>query len=304
MSERDQRIQGLFRQRPTSLFLRLNVVGVLILFVAAWVQLDVNWSDMFSQRRAENLRRFAGEVYPFALRDKPFEFGAMWGWFSKIWAERGYEATQATLSISVVAIILAGFGALVCVFPASRNTATPEPFLPHSRVPKTSHRWKWKLLTSSMRGIFIVVRAIPEYIWAFLLIAMLGPGAWPAILALAIHNFGILGKLGAEVVENANPATPRALRAQGLSRTQIGAVALVPMSLSKWLLFFFYRWETCVREATVLGMLGIASLGFWVRETRARDWYDEMLLFVLLGAALVLIGDLVSAVTRRFIRRA
>lgn len=56
------------------------------------------------------------------------------------------------------------------------------------------------------------------------------------------------------------------------------------MCLGKWLLYFFYRWESCIREATVLGMLGISSLGFWVRETRARDWHDEMLLFVLLGS--------------------
>ena len=53
----------------------------------------------------------------------------------------------------------------------------------------------------------------------------------------------------------------------------------------------------------VLGMLGITSLGFWVRETRARDWYDEMLLFILLGAVLVLIVDLASALTRRYLRR-
>lgn len=300
----DARVRELYRHRPRSLFLRLNAVGLLGLFGLAWFQLDVQWSELLSSRRIENLRRFVSEVYPFDLRDKPFSIVAFWSWFTDIWSDRGWEATHTTFNISVVAIILAGVAALLAVLPAARNVASPEPFLPSGSPPDRFRRVSWSAVVTSVRAVMIVARAIPEYIWAFLLIAMLGPGSWPAILALAIHNFGILGKLGAEVVENVDSATPRALRGQGLSRLQIGVVALFPMSLSKWLLFFFYRWESCIREATVLGMLGIASIGFWVRETRARDWYDEMLLFILLGALLVLIGDLISALTRRYVRRA
>ena len=65
-----------------------------------------------------------------------------------------------------------------------------------------------------------------------------------------------------------------------------------------------YRWETCVREATVLGMLGIVSLGYWIVDARARNHYDEMFLLVLVGAAIVLVGDLVSAAAREVVRRA
>jgi phosphonate transport system permease protein len=157
-------------------------------------------------------------------------------------------------------------------------------------------------VTGATRALFIFTRAIPEYIWAFLFVAMFGPSAWPAILALMIHNFGVLGRLGADVTENIEPAIPSALRVQGLSRTQIALVAITPMSLGKWLLFFFYRWETCIREATVLGMLGIVSLGFMIRESRARDHYDEMLAFVLMGSVLVLLADILSAIARRYVR--
>jgi ABC-type phosphate/phosphonate transport system permease subunit len=59
-----------------------------------------------------------------------------------------------------------------------------------------------------------------------------------------------------------------------------------------------------VREATVLGMLGFTSLGYWIADARARDRYDEMLVLILLGAVLVLAGDFVSAVTRALVRRA
>ena len=80
--------------------------------------------------------------------------------------------------------------------------------------------------------------------------------------------------------------------------------AIVPAGLPRFLLYFFYRWETCVREATVLGMLGMASLGYLILDARAGNRYDEMLFYVLLGVGLVLAGDLVSAAVRRVVRRA
>ncbi|MCZ6751465.1 MAG: ABC transporter permease subunit, partial [Acidobacteria bacterium] len=92
-------------------------------------------------------------------------------------------------------------------------------------------------------------------------------------------------------------------RALGATRAQMVFSALFPLTFSRFLLFFFYRWETCVREATVLGMLGISSLGFWIQDARARNHYDEMFFLILLGGLLVLIGDLVSAAAREWVRR-
>jgi phosphonate transport system permease protein len=300
----EAQVRELRRRRPRSHFLRWNAAGVAILFVVAWCSLEVDWTDLFSSRRGDNIRRFFGEIYPFELRDRPFDVASLYSWVLNIWFEHGKEAALATFSISVIAIILAGLSALTAVFPAARNVACAEPFLPNGRSASASRRFAWSCVAVTTRASMIFARAIPEYIWAFLLIAIIGPSAWPAILALAIHNFGILGKLGAEVVEHVDPAAPRALRGQGLSRLQIGVVALLPMSLGKWLLFFFYRWETCIREATVLGMLGITSIGYWVNETRSRDWYDQMFLYIVLGALLVLVVDLLSALTRWFVRRA
>lgn len=304
MNRARSRVRELYKTRPRDRFLRMNVLGLVVLITISLWHLNLQWSDLFSETRSANLKRFAAEVYPYELRNREFEWSVLVQWLARIWSERGSEAMATTFSISVVAIIFAGLAAVVFIIPASRNIATSEPFLPAGGQPTAlQHGW-WKLVVSFVRISLIVVRSIPEYIWAFLFIAMLGPSAWPAILALAVHNLGILGKLGAEVVENLNPSPLRALRAQGLSRTQIAAVGVIPASLPKWLLFFFYRWESCIREATVLGMLGITSLGYWVREARARDWYDEMLLFILMGALLVLIVDLASALTRRYLRRA
>ena len=135
---------------------------------------------------------------------------------------------------------------------------------------------------------------------------MLGPqaGAWPAILALAFHNAGILGRLGSEVIENSPAEASTALRSSGASRLQISLLSILPVSLPRLMVYFFYRWENCVRDATVLGMLGFISIGYFVQESRARLRYDELLFFVLLGAAIVLAGDFISALARRWIRQA
>ncbi len=54
----------------------------------------------------------------------------------------------------------------------------------------------------------------------------------------------------------------------------------MPLALPRFLLYFFYRFESCIREATVLGMLGTVSLGYWIQDARGRQSYDEMLLLV------------------------
>jgi ABC-type phosphate/phosphonate transport system permease subunit len=59
-----------------------------------------------------------------------------------------------------------------------------------------------------------------------------------------------------------------------------------------------------VREATVLGMLGVVSLGYWIQDARARQFHDEMLLLVALGAVIVLIADILSQLARSWVRRA
>ena len=113
------------------------------------------------------------------------------------------------------------------------------------------------------------MRALPEYLLAFVLLLIFGVNGWPVVLALAIHNAGILGRLDSETIENADPTPLRALCAAGAGRRQMAVVALWPTVFGRGLLYVFYRWETCVREATVLGMLGVVSLGYWI-----DDGYD------------------------------
>lgn len=295
-------VRELWRARPKSRLVRAGVLVLLALVVYSWTSGDIAFDDLFTERRAANLRRFLTvDVVPFELRGSEPSTGdvAAWGW--ALARDRGFEGARNTFAIAVVAMALAAAaGAALAVF-AARNVSSHRPFEP---LETTSGRGLfWRALSGTTRGFLVFLRAIPEYVWAYVLLALLGPSAWPAILALAIHNGGILGKLGAETVENLPPKSLFALRALGATRAGVVVAGVFPLALSRYLLYVFYRFETCVREATVLGMLGVVSLGYWIQDSRSRQFYDQMVLFVALGALLVLAADLVSALVRARLRR-
>lgn len=304
---RNTRVAELHRTRPRSRLLRVSLVLLAALVVWAWSSGDFDWSDLFSARRLENVRRFfAVEITPFPLREHGWDAEVFGEWARGLWSERGGRGALATLAIAVLAIAFAGAAAIALAPFAARNLASARPFErldSHSASALSARAFAWRALTTCVRALLVFLRAIPEYIWAFLFLAMLGPSAWPAVLALAIHNAGILGKLGAETIENLESRPLSALRGLGATRAQVWHAAIVPLSLSRFLLYFFYRFETCVREATVLGMLGVVSLGYWIQDARSKHYYDEMLFFVALGALIVLAGDLVSAAARAALRK-
>ncbi|MEM9380894.1 MAG: ABC transporter permease subunit, partial [Planctomycetota bacterium] len=161
-----------------------------------------------------------------------------------------------------------------------------------------------RLASRGARLACVLLRAVPEYVLAFLLGALVPSPAWACVLALAVHNGGILGRLYGETVENLDPRPARAWRGLGARPSVTFALAEVPTALPRLLTYFFYRFETCVRESTVLGMLGFVSLGHWIVQERAAGRYDEVLVLVGLGAAIVLAADLVSWALRTLVRRA
>ncbi len=304
LDSRTAEVQRLRRLRPRDRFARGSGLALLFLTLLAWSSSGLRSAEGFSERRQQNLQRFLGELRPYPLQGRDFDVAVAFEWASEIMREKGWEAAGTTLAMSVAAIVLAALAGLALTLTSARTYATPEPYLPGPRPPSRVHRWMWRAVVGGTRLVLILIRSIPEYVWAFIFLAVLGPNAWPVVLALAFHNAGIVGKLTAEVVENLDPGPLRALRGVGAGRLQIAATGLFPLILPRFLLFFFYRWETCIREATVLGMLGITSLGFWIVDSRARNHYDEMFFFVLIGAGIVLVGDLVSAVAREVVRRA
>lgn len=287
-------IRQLHQQRPRSRFAAVSLAALAALIAASWITGGYSAIDLLSERRIRNLSRFLAEITPHTWTETR-SLTATAASISDLLATRGIEAAWNTLLISIAGICLAGSLALLSLPFASGTLARPRPFEAGSNP-------LWRLIFYASRFALILTRLVPEYILAFLLLAIFGPTAWPVVLALGTHNFGILGRLGSEVMENIEPDLPRSMTAAGHSRWQLFLTSLAPASLPRFLVYFFYRWETCARDATVLGMLGVASLGFFIRDARSRQLHDEMLIFVILGALLVIAGDFFSGWARRRIR--
>ncbi len=297
-------VAELWRARPRSRFVRGSLIAFAVLLCGSWVIGNFDFADAFSARRGDNLARFLTDVRPYPLQGRDWDWGIALDWAAGILADGGWAAVVATVAISVLAIVIAAALGSLLALPAARTWATPEPWLPSGRQPSRGQEWAWRAVVAVTRLLLIGLRSLPEYLLAFLLVAMLGPTAWPVVLALALHNTGILGRLGAETVENAEVRPLAALRAAGARRSQVAAVGVFPATVSRLLLYFFYRWETCVREATVLGMLGVVSLGYLIADARTRMQHDKFVFLILLGALIVIAGDFVSALARRIVRGA
>lgn len=298
---RAQEIRRLRRAAPRSRFLRISSYALGVLVIASWADGSRRPFALLQGQRLENLERFLDrELVPYPLRDSSWGPRDLFAWAGELFTTRGAEATLATLAISGLAILLAAALAWTLAPFAARNLSTRRPAedlegRPESRI--------WRAVHGGVFALFIALRALPEYILAYLLIALVGPGtAWPAVLALAIHNAGILGRLSAESVENLEPAPLQALRYSGARRSDLIVAAVWPLSIGRWLTYFFYRFETCVRESTALGMLGIASLGYWISDAQANHYYDEVFFFVGLSGLIVVVADFASARARRSLR--
>jgi phosphonate transport system permease protein len=296
----DQKITALHSTRPRSPFLRYSLIAVLIAIAAAWLLEDGYQSILTPQQKAANLTRFLSKLTPEPLRaEGSFTLTAAAQWLGEKLNARTFSAVLSTFAIATSAILISSLAAFLLIPAASRNLATAEP----AGIPTRSPRLLWKILRGLTRALFVITRAVPEYLYAFILVAILGPIAWPLVLALAIHNIGILGRLGSEVIENAPMSAARESIARGGSRTSVYLTNLLPDSFNRFLVYFFYRWETCIREATVLGMLGLLSLGALISDAKVARHFDDMLLYVLLGATIVMLGDFLSVKVRYRLQR-
>ena len=209
------------------------------------------------------------------------------------WADTGKLAYK-TLLMSVLAIGFAGMGVLLSFLPAARNVSNGELDGRPSRG--------LGALYHLMRLVFAVTRAVPELVWAMVIVFFLSPGVLPGAVALGLHNYGIVGKLSAEVVENMDPGPARALRSAGAGNLQMLAYGIIPRAIPQFLTYLLYRWEVVIRTTVVVGFVSAGGLGREFRLSLSFFHYTEVALIIIWYLVLVLSVDLLSAGLRRMVR--
>jgi phosphonate transport system permease protein len=204
-----------------------------------------------------------------------------------------------TIAMSVLAITIAALGGLLLAFPAAQNL-----FLPGGLLNPDPHRASLLPLLGLLlaRAVLLLSRAIPAPIWALVIVFVLFPGILPGAIALGLHNLGILGRLMAEVIENLDQRPLEALKAQGTPAASIFFYGVLPLSLPRFLAYALYRWEVCVRETVIVGLVGAGGLGRLLMEQLSSFDYQGIVLTLGCFLVLTFAVDWVSTIARRSLR--
>ncbi|WP_342154133.1 ABC transporter permease [Methylorubrum sp. SB2] len=214
-------------------------------------------------------------IVPAPLRDgalaDPATWARLWAWFTPILTGQILPGALQTLVLAQIALVATAIGALVL-------------------FPLTARRFTGPLGRPLGRALLVIVRSTPEYMLAYLLLQLLGPSMLPAILALAIHNAGIVGYL---MGRHADGLAYRLDAPKGLN---LYAYETLPRLYGQFLAYLLYRWELILREGAILGLLGVATLGFYVDAAISELRIDVA---VVLIAATVILTLAVEALSRR-----
>lgn len=150
-----------------------------------------------------------------------------------------------------------------------------------------------------MRRLMDAARAINELVFAILFVAAVGLGPFAGVMALFIHNLGIIAKLFSEAVEALDQRPVEGLASTGASRLQQIVFGVIPQVLPLWSSFSLYRFETLVRSATVLGIVGAGGIGFIFYESFRSFEYDKASAIIIVVVISVTIIDIISSQLRK-----
>ena len=247
-------------------------LGLVALVVASFWSLDLQWGQFFSAEAARSMARFVGEFFPPDL-SAPFLHKVLVG-------------SVETMAMSLLGTLLAAALGLLLAVPASRL-----------------HEGDAAWARAPTRLVLNALRSIPELVWAALLLISAGLGPFAGTLALAFHTTGVLGRLFAEAIENAPAGPGFALRAQGVGPLRVLLFATLPQVLPQLVSYTLYRWETNIRAAAVLGVVGAGGLGQLLAFHMGLFHMNKTA--TLLGAMLLLVAavDLLSYALRRRMMR-
>jgi len=272
-------------------FARFSVYAALLLMACSWGYLllggDSKLGDLFQSQTWSQAGSFLGQLLGLGSDRPPVYLQG------SEWAEK-FRLAYRTLAMSVLAIGIAGAGALLTLLPGARNVSNGELGGRPSRI--------GTLLYYLIRLIYTFTRAVPELVWALIVVFFFSGGVLAGAIALGLHNFGVVGRLSSEVVENLEPNQARALRAAGASNLETLAYGILPQAMPQLITYLLYRWEVVIRTTVVVGFVSASGLGREFRLSLSFFNYTEVTLILLWYLLLVLGVDLLSSWLRRMVR--
>ena len=247
----------------------LLLAALLALVAASFASLPLRWSDFFTEQAyttsAEFLRGFAPpDLQPAFVR-------------------KTLMAALETLSMSALGTLLAVGAGLALALPAAGRFGS--------------------VARGAVRLVLNVLRSIPELVWASMLLIAAGLGPFAGCLALAAHTSGVLGRLFADALENAEPLPEMSLRTNGAGAMAAFLYATLPQTLPQMLSYTLYRWENNIRAAAVLGVVGAGGLGQMLKYHLSLFQMPSAATVIVAMLLLVALVDALSFALRRVLTR-
>ena len=149
-----------------------------------------------------------------------------------------------------------------------------------------------------MRRLMDAARAINEFVFAMLFVVAVGLGPFAGVLALWIHTTGVLAKLFSEAVEAIDPNPVEGIRATGADGIHEVIYGVIPQALPLWISFSLYRFESNLRSATVIGIVGAGGIGMVLWEFIRGFYYAETAAVMIIIIGTVTVLDMISQVLR------
>ena len=254
---------------PRSAATWLLVLALAALVVASFASLPLKWAAFFTADAVRSGTEFLAGFAPPNL--------------APAFLRKTLMATLETLSMSALGTLLAVFGGLALALLAAGR------FGPLARL--------------AARLLLNVLRSIPELVWASMLLVAAGLGPFAGTMALAAHTSGVLGRLFADALENAEALPETTLRTNGAAAMSAFLYATLPQTLPQMLSYTLYRWENNLRAAAVLGVVGAGGLGQMLKYHLSLFQMPDAATVILATLLLVALVDALSFALRRALTR-
>ena len=154
-------------------------------------------------------------------------------------------------------------------------------------------------LRQALRALMILLRSVPELVWALVFVRVVGLGPTAGVLAIALTYGGMLGKVYGEILESGDTHAAQTLLRNGASRLQAFCFGLLPQNAAELTSYTVYRWECAIRSSVVLGFVGAGGLGQQLDGSMKMLNGGEVLTMLIVFFGLVALADHASAWLRK-----
>ena len=155
------------------------------------------------------------------------------------------------------------------------------------------------VLRQGVRWLLLVLRSVPELVWALVFVRVVGLGPTSGVLAIALTYSGMLGKVYADILESSDTHATHSLMRNGAGRWQAFFYGLLPQSGAELTSYTVYRWECAIRSSAVLGFVGAGGLGQLMDSSMKMFNGAGVASILLVFVLLVWLADRLSAALRK-----